>query len=437
MIGKLFRRNSDVNFNLPKITVGRYSDNNKSLIQMRLWDNAERLFKEGKFIESLKEFFTYLKDETIDNVLFENTESEFKFEIIQGSKIVRGIGNSKNLHAAVSMVKMAELSVPVMRRLLENNFKLFYSKYALNNDLLLMKFDSEIDSANPNKLYYALKELAVASNRQSYLLIKDFPLLGRVESEHNLNINTEEGKIKISFMRIWIEEAFDKIEKFDANKNANGISLILLNLIYSLDYFLCPHGNLAIELNRIQEINQRKDMPSQMQKNRLMKEGIETIKITGADEILKSLTIEISTFSIRQPKTISIVEENIREANKKMDWYKSNGYYDISNIIAVYGFSVSNYLYSLPQPLIELFKIFMEINYSKFFFAFYDVYNFYDPVRQHFYILRIENSINKIEKYWKPKYNHFNFPVEKLEYNNLLAFNLSFTQIVSSINLDL
>ena len=437
MIGKLFRKNTEVNSNLPKITVGRYSDNNKSLMQLRLWDNAERLFKEGKFIASINEFFNYLKDETIDNVLFEKYESDYKFEIIQGSKIVRGVGNSKNLHATVSMVRMPELYVPVMRRLLENNFKLFYSKYALNNDLLLMKFDTEIDSANPNKLYYALKELAVASNRQSYLLIKDFPLLERVDSEHNLNIEPEEGKIKISFMRTWINEAFDKIEKLDINKNANGIAIILLNLIYSLDYFLCPHGNLAIELNRIQEINKQKDMPSQIQKNRLMREGIEVINNTEDAEIFKSLTREISTFSIRQPKTISIVQENIRESHKKMDWYKSNGYYDISNIIAVYGFSVSNYSYSLPQPLIELFKIFMEVNYNKFFFAFYGVYNFYDPEKQHFYILRIENSIKKIEKAWKPKYSQFNFPIEKLEYNNLLAFNLSFTNIVLSINLDL
>ena len=437
MIGKLFRRNKHPEKNLSKISVGRFSDNNKSLLQLKLWDNAEKYFKEGKYTESLKNFFYYLKDEVIDNVIFDINVNEFKFEIFQGSKIVRGIGNSKNLHATVTIAKMNETSVPVMRRLLENNFKLFYSRYALDNEFLIMKFDSEVETANPNKLYYALKELAVAANKESYSLTKDFPLIERVDSEHVVPVPLEEQIIKVSFMRKWIDEAFQMIEKLDPSKNLNGISIILLNLINILDYFLSLHGNLAIELNRRQEIKIRKDLPSQMQKNRLMREAIEEVSKMSDDEIFKSLTREISTFSVRQPKTMSIVEQNIRDANKRMDWYKSNGYYDVSNVIAIYGFAVSNYLYSIPKPLVELFDIFMEINYSDFYFAFYKQYNFYDPNRMHFFIHRIEKAIIYVERKWKPKYSNMHFELEKLDYNNLLSFNLSFTQIISSLNLDI
>lgn len=436
MLGKLFKRSNDVNPNLPKIYVGRYSDNNKSPLQMRLWDEAERLFKEGKYLQSIESFFSYLKDEVENNVMFENYDNHFKFEIIQGAIIIRGIGNPKNLHAKVSLVKMEEASVPVMRRLLENNFKLFYSRYALKEDLLTMKFDSEIETANPNKLYYALKELAVVSNRQSYTLTKDFPLLKRVDNEHRRQVNVEEKKIKVIFLRQWIEETFELINKLDPNKNVNGISILLLNLIYTIDYLLSPHGDFAIELNRIQEINQKNELPSQMQRNRLMSEAIENLQNLPDEDIFKSFSKDISTFSLRQPKTLTTVEENIRESYKSLEWYKTNGFYEVSLVISIAGFAKSQYLYSLPRPISALFEIFMEINHSKFFFAFYNGYNFYEPQRQHFYIHRIEREIIQVEKIWKTKYPNFRFAVEKLEYNNLLEFNLSFTKIVSSINLD-
>src|SRR5688572_24171287 len=128
----------------PTIQFGRYSDNNKSLEKTNLWSEAENLFKDKKYFESLQTFFTYLKDDTTNNVSFQQNGAHFKFEIYQGSKIVRGSGNAKHLHAKVILAKMQQPSVPVMRRLLEQNFSLFYSRYSLHNEKLIMQFDSDI-----------------------------------------------------------------------------------------------------------------------------------------------------------------------------------------------------------------------------------------------------------------------------------------------------
>lgn len=436
MISRFFSRKTNEILS-PKIVVGRYSDNNKSLYQVKLWDEAERFFKEGKFIDSIKYFFLYLKDENIDNVTFEEQNNEFKFEIIQGPKILRGFGNPKYLHATVALVEMKDLSVPVMRRLLEENFKMFYCRFAMHESKIIMKFDTETETANPNKLYYALKEMAVVANRQSYMLSKNFPSLRRIDSEHVAELPEHEKEIKIKFMRKWIADGFAIIDTLDANKNVNGICIILLNIVFTIDFFLAPHGNLAIDLYRIQELNEKKEYPSQIQRNRLMKEGIEKIYNTDVSEIAANLTGEIATFSLRQPKAITEVEENIRNANSSMAWYKSNGYYNLSNIISIYGFAVSQYKYSLPRPVTQFFEIFMEVNYSDYFYEFYGRYNYFDPEKQQFHIHKIENAIHIVVNVWRAKYRQLSFPVEKLEYNNLLAFNLSFTRIVSTLNLDL
>ena len=72
---------------------------------------------------------------------------------------------------------MPQPSVPVMRRLLEMNFTLYYSRFALDNERLCMRFESDIETANPSKLYYGLKELATKADKQDDLLVQDFSSL--------------------------------------------------------------------------------------------------------------------------------------------------------------------------------------------------------------------------------------------------------------------
>ena len=103
-----------------------------------------------------------------------NEMARRRFEIYQGSKIVRGTFNNEQVKAEVTLARMPQPSVPVMRRLLEMNFNLYYSRFALDNDRLNMRFDSNIESANPSKLYYGFKELATKADKQDDLLVQDF-----------------------------------------------------------------------------------------------------------------------------------------------------------------------------------------------------------------------------------------------------------------------
>jgi hypothetical protein len=73
------------------------------------------------------------------NVLYERTQDGGRFELVQGSKIVRGNFDEKQLQAEVMLARMAEPNVPVMRRLLEMNFHLYYSRFAFNDNIVWMR----------------------------------------------------------------------------------------------------------------------------------------------------------------------------------------------------------------------------------------------------------------------------------------------------------
>ncbi len=74
----------------PSITFGRYSDNNKTLHKTKRWADAENLFKEKSYHESIDAFFDYMRDDAVQNVHSSISGKEREFTFYQGSKLVRG-----------------------------------------------------------------------------------------------------------------------------------------------------------------------------------------------------------------------------------------------------------------------------------------------------------------------------------------------------------
>ena len=231
MLHKLFgftRKKSTPDAAPLRIHFGRYSDNNKSSAKTQRWNDADALFKEKKYQESIVAFFDYLRDDDANNVqLSPENSGTLQFILYQGSKIVRGACDATGLRAEVSLAGMPQPSVPVMRRLLEHNFNLFYSRYALDDNRLCMRFDTGIETANPHKLYYALKELATRADKQDDLLVQDFDSLQPFDTDHIETIPDAEKEVKYQFLQQWIHETIQLVEPLDADKLSNGIACLL------------------------------------------------------------------------------------------------------------------------------------------------------------------------------------------------------------------
>lgn len=420
----------------PDILFGRYSDNNKHISKVNRWTEGDNLFKQQKYHDSIDAFFEYLRDDDQKNIVYERNQKEGRFEFYQGSKIVRGDFNPERLHAQVTLARMPAPSVAVMRRLLEMNFNLYYSRYALDGDRLCMRFDTEIKTANPNKLYYGLKELATKADKQDDLLVEEFSLLEELDTEHVIPISEAEKEIKYNFLQKWIKETLDYASTLDSEKFSGGIAYLLLNLSFRIDYLITPEGKLLHDLEKIVDIYFRKDEKPISEKNNGMIEGFKKILDRSRDQIFPFLFRSKHVFSIVTPQNHKSVTDAINNAVLNMVWYRDNNHVFIANKVLEYGFSFCQYSYSLPKPLSDLFRLLMQINYSEYFAALGFSETLYDPLLNRFDQEEIEDGVERIIEAWKKKYLKLQFKVKNLRYDNLVSFNQSFTTEIANMNFD-
>jgi hypothetical protein len=420
----------------PDIPFGRYSDNNKSVEKVRRWTDADNLFKQQSYYDSIAAFFDYLADDKLDNVILNRNNESGTFQLYQGSKIVRGEFDKESLKAEITLAKMPQASVPVMRRLLDMNFNLYYSRFALDNDRLCMRFDSDIRAANPNKLYYGLKELAIKADKLDDLLVQEFAALQTVDTEHIIGIPEAEKEVKYNFMLTWIKETLDYAATLETDKFAGGIAYLLLALAFRIDFLICPDGKLLSELEKIVEIYYRKDEKGTIDRNQGMIEGYKKLLTRTKEEVYPYLFRSKHTFAIVMPQHHQTVADAINAAAQNVAWYRDNSFPLVANNVMEYALTFSQYSYSLPKPLSDLVLLYMQINYRSYFEALDFIVPYYDAPSGQFDQELTKERIIQIIAAWQSKYPKLLFKVENLQFQNLVAFNSSFNAEITTLNFD-
>lgn len=420
----------------PDIIFGRYSDNNKTVSKINRWTEAEKLFREQQKPAYLDAFFDYLLDDNRQNVLHERKGEAGRFELYQGSKIVRGTYDNSHLKAEVSLAKMPRPAVPVMRRLLEMNFNLYYSRFAMEGDRLCMRFDTDIYSATPNKLYYGLKELATKADKQDDLLVQNFSSLESVDTSHIIPIPDTEKEIRYQYLQQWIRDSLEYINSLDPDKFSGGISYLLLSLAYRIDYLISPEGPLLNEVEGIPDIYFKKDSKPVAEKNRAMIDAFHKIQSKTKEQVFPFLFRSRHTFSIVTPQTYKTITEGIKGAHQNMQWYRENNYPFLASKIIEYGVTYCQYSYSLPKPLADLNRLFMNINYNDYFKALGFNATYYHADRKEVDKDEVVEKIERIVNAWQSKYPRLQFHTEALRFDSLLNFNYSFTRELINLRFD-
>lgn len=436
MFEKFFNRLIKKEASHPKIIFGRYSDNNKSIEKVKKWTESENLFREKKYRACVDVFFEYLKDETSQNVFLDKKHKQSSFTIFQGSKVIRGKYDETSFSAEVYLVRMLQPSMPAMRKLLEQNFFLYYSRFAVENDKIIMRFDTDMDTANPNKLYYGLKELAIKSDQQDDLLLNAFNLLEPIDNEHIERIATSEVKIKLDFFRIFIQETITEIEHLIPEKHEVVISNLLLSLGYRIDYLITPEGKLLQSLEDIISIYYNKEDKSVAERNHLMLEAYRNMLKTPDTDIIPYLFRTKSTFSVVAPQPFQAVVEHISLAIENCKSYNDPKYYVLVQQVLEFGFSYCQYSFSLPSPLTKLFHLMMEVNYPDYFMALGIRKPLFDKTTNQFNKKEVEDNIERFIKAWREKYPKLMFKTPNIIYDSLSSFNLSFLKEIMKLNFE-
>lgn len=424
---------------LDGIRFGRYSDNNKSYKKTQSWYAAEERFKEKNYNEAFTAFFDYLRDDTEDNVHFRPDGRQFTFELIQGSKRIQGSCDGDFITARVPLAQMEKPSTAVMRRLLDLNFTLNYSRCAMDEQhMLYMIFDTDVQSANPSKMYYGLRELAVRADRQDDLLIADFTAnLKATDIGHIQALPEQELEIKYKYFRKWITDTLSRVDSLNQDSFSGSIAYLLLTLLYRIDFLLQPEAKLMSELERINGFYwNKKDETALVERNQMMKDGIRKLLDIPRDEFSAGIYRSKGSFAIASPAKPDQIRDNVINANKDSRWYIDNKYPDLALVLTEYGMLYNCYTSSMPQVLADLTTIFMSVLHADFFTELGMQEPFYNAEKNQFRREAIARATDEALNRFRDKYSQMVWEHSRVSYHSLYDFSATFSEQAVNLNLE-
>ncbi|MCB0685955.1 MAG: hypothetical protein KDC53_05505 [Saprospiraceae bacterium] len=420
----------------PDVEFGRFSDSYKSEVRYDAWDRAIEYFESGEYFQSFRNFFDYLTDDYKNNVSYAESDDQLTFTILQGSKKITGYADIHTIKAEGKIAHASELSIGYMRRLIESNYNLKYGRYCLDDDQnLTIVFDSITLDASPYKLYYGLKEIALAADKQDDLLIEEFEMLQPINNTHVIDISEKEKDIKIAFLRQKTEAALDYIKngKLNPVQYAGGITYMLLDTIYRLDFLIRPEGYTMEAFERMHRNFFAADGFNNQQKNHQLLKELMSLQERPDEKIRSELYRTISTFGMLGVTNHERLRDLIQGELENMVWYAENGYVDIA--LSVPGYIVGHALfnYSLPEPDKDLFMLYYQIMESDYFtkLGFELDYLQEGKINRH----AVRDSIGYIVQTWEKKYPKLNPDLNLLKYGNLVQFAGSYLQMMASLDL--
>ncbi|MBL7814964.1 MAG: hypothetical protein JNL70_08140 [Saprospiraceae bacterium] len=388
----------------PSIKFGRYTDSYKQKLQYEAWEVALDKFEAQDYLNSYQAFFRYLRDDNEDNVRWVEENGNIKFEILQGSKRVSGIANAQKFVAEARIVHADNLSVAVMRRLVEFNYVLEYSRYGLDDDNnLVIKFDTSALDGSPYKLYYALKEVAANADKQDDLLLDEFGMqLKPIDMGSKADIPNQEKEIKYKFLTQKIQFVISEIDskKLDGDKYPGGISYLLLDAAYRIDFLTSPEGFLMETIERMHRSYFSTEEKSMIMKNIGLRKYFEKVMTRSKELVMDELYATTSTFGILVPKQHDALVSLIDGELQNMDWYETNKHDSIAIAIPGYIVGFALFSYALPKPERALLAFYYKIFESQFFKDLGYTPQYYHPESGVFDQKAIKSSIRDIvEKY--------------------------------------
>ncbi len=419
----------------PEIRFGRYSDSYRTATQEDAFDVAVREFEAEQYLNAYVAFFNYLLDDSECNVRVWEEDGLLRFELFQGSKKVKGYATEQKLFAEARVAKVKTLSPSFMRRLLEENFDLKYSRFTLSPDNeITVIFDTYTTDGSPYKLYGALKELAVHADKHDDLLTDEFDALEVTDMHVRRELPEAEKEIKYNYIVREISATFKEMDEGRLNMDQYPVAgtYLLLYLCYKLDYLTRPEGYMMEALERIHRLTFAQDGKNAAQKNLSLRKEFQKLLDRPKEKFFKEMYEVSATFGITgpvdHPKVAIIIDQEL----PNMKWYKDHGHDKIA--LSIPGFIAGRCLFNfaVPKPDKDLFHLLLQILESDYFeelgFPAYAKGGMPDEKA-------IRKAIREIVAKNKKSYGRLNPNLKMLVFNSMPAFAESFLWMMRDLDL--
>lgn len=422
----------------PDVRFGRYSDSYKTVAQYDAWDSALMKFDQKAYLDAYKDFFFYLRDDQEDNVRWWEEDEVLHFEIFQGSKKISGLVDQTKIRVEAKIVKAERLHVGFMNRLISQNFNLEYSRFALDsNDCIAIVFDSSLLDGSPYKFYYALKELAINADKQDDLLLDEFKELSSIEISHLVELPEAEKEAKFHFIQTKIKKTLENIENgsLNASQYPGGITYLLLDLVYRLDFLVKPEGFMTETLERINRLYFSNKHKTTSEKNGMIKKELLALVNRPKAEYFKEMYRVRTTFGITKPINLQRIKGIISGELPHMDWYQEHKHEAVA--LAIPGYIVGNCLfnYAVPKAILDLFKLYFEILEADYFKQLGFNRAYVDQGTGKLNAKKIKKGIKDIVQHNQQLYVDFQPNTGTLDFESRLSFAKSFLIMIKELDL--
>jgi hypothetical protein len=354
----------------PSLLFGRYSDAYKDSEKYDAWDLSLEKFTQGLFLESYRLFLDYLYDEDQKNVSYRENNGVLHFEILQGSRKITGQADDLKVSAKAQLATTRKLEPHLLQRLLERNFDLTFSRYALDEkgDIHIV-FDTYTVDGSPYKLYYALKELATNADKLDDLLLAEYESFLPVDTGITREVPTEEKEIKYNYFQRSILKTLQQIQDHAQliEDYPTVVAYLILSLSYKLDYLIKPEGTIMEAFERIHRLQFAQDGVPVNQKNELLIHELEQLAAMDRDHFFREMYQVSSTFGITKPVNHKQIAGFIEGELHRFAWYLENGYPDVAQAITSYLVGYCLFNYALPLPDRQFFHLYYQVTEEPFF----------------------------------------------------------------------
>ncbi|MEM1216047.1 MAG: hypothetical protein AAGJ82_10200 [Bacteroidota bacterium] len=431
--------NRDEEWVQPDIRFGRYSDSYKPSSCYDAWDEAVTQFEKGRFLDAYEQFLRFLRDDAEDNVVWHrNNQGALSFEFFQGSKRVVGWATHRQVRLEARVARMNEPRPELLRRLVEQNFSLKFSRYALDPDQhIVVVFDSETSDASPYKLYYAFKEVATHADKQDDLLLEEFGQIEQVDSAHLESLPAVERDVKHHFITNSISTTLQEalFGSLDRDTYPTGTSYLLFDLIYKLDYLTKPEGFTMESLERIhRRFFTKEPTLTAQQKNEYVIQELEQLLQRSAQDYQQEMYQVKTTFGITAPVTHDRIVGLIDAELHQMEWYQANNHPAVASAIPGYIIGYCLFNYAVPQPVRELFHLYYRVVQCDYFEALGFQPKFCNE-DGHPNSRLVRKSIDKVVKKYRHRYPSLRPSVSSLVFTGKTAFAKSLLLMVRGLDL--
>ncbi len=423
----------------PIIRFGRYSDSYKTAAQYDAWRLALQQYESANYRESFLSFLRYLRDESEENVHWQEYPNRLEFEFFQGSKRIVGQADQDRLRVMAPIARLQEKRLTLLEFLIGQNFQLKYGRYALDpQDQILLVFDSFTTDASPHKLYYGLREVALQADKQDDLLLEEFQHLAPVAADHLQEIEPREKQVKIDFITQHIQQTLDRIDQkmIDPEQHPGAIAYVLLSLIYKIDYLVKPEGYTTETLERAhRQYFTRGNQTSRMERNQQLidtfRELLQRNEAAYSSEMYRGRSTFGITPHVTHDRVVTLIDNELHQ----MDWYQDNGMPEVALAVSDYIAGYCLFNYAVPEPDRDLLHLYFRIIENEYFRALGFKQQFCDPNRTQLNRRNIRAAIQHIVQRYQSQYRHLRPALSLLQFDTKPNFARTYLQMIRQLDL--